>query len=256
MWGNLNDALAREMDVFVAKLAKGLPLRTCMDELAEGLPLNRAQFAKVLVYSFAGYFIFSLIFLGIVGSSWSYVLSLEERPKWMLGLFGSIGIFWIGMTSYLPGVIGRAKAAGINYNFVFPVFAIFLFWPTIFLIPHLPLIKKYLFLSMVGYSVLFNIALLLKKSTTHQKSEKGQDSNFQSENKREEFSSEDHYYQVLGITRVVSKDELKNAYRNLITKYHPDKVSHLGEEFIRIAEKRSKEINKAYEFLKTKHGDS
>jgi len=33
-------------------------------------------------------------------------------------------------------------------------------------------------------------------------------------------------------------------------KYHPDKVTHLGQEFRSVAEEKMKEINAAYDFLK------
>jgi hypothetical protein len=59
-------------------------------------------------------------------------------------------------------------------------------------------------------------------------------------------------YQILEIGRNASQEEVKQAYKRLAGKYHPDKVSHLGEEFQRLAEKRFKEIQEAYEALKVK----
>lgn len=56
-------------------------------------------------------------------------------------------------------------------------------------------------------------------------------------------------YRILGIERGVSKEEIKKAYRQLANQYHPDKVTHLGAEFRDLAEKRFKEIHKAYEAL-------
>ena len=47
-------------------------------------------------------------------------------------------------------------------------------------------------------------------------------------------------------------DILKHAYRLLAGKYHPDKVAHLGDEFKALAEKRFKEIQKAYQELCSK----
>ena len=38
----------------------------------------------------------------------------------------------------------------------------------------------------------------------------------------------------------------------IVSKYHPDKVEHLGDEFKVIAEKRFKEIQQAYQELKIK----
>jgi DnaJ like chaperone protein len=57
-------------------------------------------------------------------------------------------------------------------------------------------------------------------------------------------------YNILGIDRNASQEEIKRAYRQLAGKYHPDKVAHLGEEFKDLAEKRFKDIQKAYEKLR------
>ena len=57
-------------------------------------------------------------------------------------------------------------------------------------------------------------------------------------------------YRVLGIDRNASQENIKQAYRQLAGKYHPDKVEYLGEEFKTLAERRFKEIQRAYEELK------
>jgi len=51
------------------------------------------------------------------------------------------------------------------------------------------------------------------------------------------------YYAILGISRDASKDEIKNAYRKLALRYHPDRNKSLtsGEKF--------KEISEAYAIL-------
>jgi len=59
-------------------------------------------------------------------------------------------------------------------------------------------------------------------------------------------------YEVLGLARGASPDEIKRAYRELANKYHPDKVSHLGDEFKALAHKKFKEIQAAYEALAPK----
>lgn len=56
-------------------------------------------------------------------------------------------------------------------------------------------------------------------------------------------------YQVLRITRGASKEEIKAAYFNLIKQYHPDKVSHLGREFQKLADEKAQLINRAYQIL-------
>jgi len=57
-------------------------------------------------------------------------------------------------------------------------------------------------------------------------------------------------YRILDIDRGASQEDVKHAFRRLAGKYHPDKVEHLGEEFRALAEKRFKEIQKAYDELK------
>lgn len=52
------------------------------------------------------------------------------------------------------------------------------------------------------------------------------------------------YYEILGVPRSASEEEIKSAYRKLARKYHPD-VSKEGD-----AEARFKEIGEAYQVLK------
>jgi len=65
-------------------------------------------------------------------------------------------------------------------------------------------------------------------------------------------SSSAHWdpYQILGIERGASQETIKQTFRQLAGKYHPDKVEYLGDEFKALAEKRFKEIQRAYEELK------
>ena len=52
------------------------------------------------------------------------------------------------------------------------------------------------------------------------------------------------YYEILGVKRTASDDEIKRSYRKLAMKYHPDKNPNKKE-----AEERFKEINEAYAVL-------
>ena len=57
--------------------------------------------------------------------------------------------------------------------------------------------------------------------------------------------SKKDYYEVLGVEKTATADEIKKAYRKLAEKYHPDANSDNKEE----AEKKFKEIAEAYEVL-------
>ena len=60
----------------------------------------------------------------------------------------------------------------------------------------------------------------------------------------------DSSYRILEIERTASDEEVKKAYRRMAMKYHPDKVSHLGEEFKKTADEKFKKVNEAYEKIK------
>lgn len=56
-------------------------------------------------------------------------------------------------------------------------------------------------------------------------------------------------YDILGIRPGSSKQEIISAYKNAVKKYHPDKLSHLGEDFAKLANEKFVEIQKAYDTL-------
>jgi len=53
------------------------------------------------------------------------------------------------------------------------------------------------------------------------------------------------YYEVLGITKDATQDEIKRAYRRLAREYHPD----VSKETKEVAEEKFKEVSEAYEVL-------
>jgi len=57
-------------------------------------------------------------------------------------------------------------------------------------------------------------------------------------------------YGILGVNRSASIIDIKKAYRNMATKYHPDKVAYLGEDMRKIANEKFQQLSRAYETIK------
>lgn len=78
----------------------------------------------------------------------------------------------------------------------------------------------------------------------------------QGSNKREDTSTRTNKeqpkdpYEVLGVTRDMSKAEIRKAYLKLMGQYAPDHVSHLSEEFQKMAHEKCVAFNLAWERIK------
>lgn len=60
----------------------------------------------------------------------------------------------------------------------------------------------------------------------------------------------DSAYKILEIERAATNDDVKKAFRRMAMKYHPDKVSHLGDEYRKSADEKFKKVNEAYDKIK------
>ena len=60
----------------------------------------------------------------------------------------------------------------------------------------------------------------------------------------------DNPYATLGLTSDASDAEIDQAYRRLISQYHPDKLSGAATELRLQAEAKAREINSAYDRIK------
>lgn len=72
----------------------------------------------------------------------------------------------------------------------------------------------------------------------------------------DEISQENDAFEVLGLSKNASLDEVKACYKELVRQYHPDILMGRGEskEVIERSTKKLQEINEAYGRLKEKFG--
>lgn len=60
----------------------------------------------------------------------------------------------------------------------------------------------------------------------------------------------DQPYRVLGLTRDASDGEVDQAYRRLISQYHPDRLVGAASDLREQADRKAREINAAYDRIK------
>ena len=60
----------------------------------------------------------------------------------------------------------------------------------------------------------------------------------------------DEAYKLLGVSPSASLDEINKAYREKMSKSHPDKVSHLSEELQEKAVELTLKLNEAFDIIK------
>jgi hypothetical protein len=66
------------------------------------------------------------------------------------------------------------------------------------------------------------------------------------------FGPEAHAFEILDLKPTATSTEIAAGFHRLAQMYHPDKVAGLGPEFHALADKRMKEINAAYQLLKSR----
>ena len=68
------------------------------------------------------------------------------------------------------------------------------------------------------------------------------------------FNDPDSAYKILEIERTATDSEVKAAYRNMVKKYHPDKLLHMDEAYKKGAEEKFRKVQEAYEQLQKERG--
>lgn len=64
----------------------------------------------------------------------------------------------------------------------------------------------------------------------------------------------DSAYKILEVSQEATDEEVKKAYRDMAIRFHPDKVSHLGDDVRKAAEEKFKQVNEAWEQIKRQRG--
>jgi DnaJ like chaperone protein len=68
------------------------------------------------------------------------------------------------------------------------------------------------------------------------------------------YADTDSDYKILEIHNSAPDEEVKKAYKKMAIKFHPDKVSHLGEEYQQDAKEKFQKVQQAYENIKKQRG--
>ncbi|MDC0080730.1 TerB family tellurite resistance protein [Flavobacteriaceae bacterium] len=64
----------------------------------------------------------------------------------------------------------------------------------------------------------------------------------------------DNAYKILELDKSATNDQIKKSYRELAKKHHPDKVQHLGDAYVKAAQDKFQQIQKAYQNIKNERG--
>ncbi len=64
------------------------------------------------------------------------------------------------------------------------------------------------------------------------------------------------WYEVLNVSPNADTQEIRRAYKSLMSQYHPDKVASLGAELRELCERKTKEINTAYDRAMVERGSA
>ena len=71
------------------------------------------------------------------------------------------------------------------------------------------------------------------------------------------FSKEkniDNAYDILGISKTASDDQIKTVYRKMVKKYHPDKLTGVSEDVVKMAKEKFQSVKDAYDKIRQKRG--
>jgi DnaJ like chaperone protein len=105
-------------------------------------------------------------------------------------------------------------------------------------------------LGLVGYWGTSALIKFFKKESEWTTNQQNNQNSYQKQDEpkqKPESSTNKAWFEILEVHPSSSLADIKTAYKKKISMYHPDKVSSMGPEFNEIAQKKSKEINAAYD---------
>ena len=71
------------------------------------------------------------------------------------------------------------------------------------------------------------------------------------------FSKEkniDNAYDILGVSQTASDDQIKTVYRKMVKKYHPDKLTGVSEDVVKMAKEKFQSVKDAYDKIRQQRG--
>ncbi len=68
------------------------------------------------------------------------------------------------------------------------------------------------------------------------------------------FKSADDAYKILEISKDASDSEIKKAYREMVKKYHPDKLAGMDEAYVKGAQEKFNKVQEAYDKIRKERG--
>lgn len=89
------------------------------------------------------------------------------------------------------------------------------------------------------------------KDKNNQKANQNKNENY-NQNAQHSINSVNEAFKILQIHTTASIEEIKSAYKLKIKEYHPDRLETFGDELKILAQKKTQEINKAYNLIKEK----
>jgi DnaJ-domain-containing protein 1 len=107
--------------------------------------------------------------------------------------------------------------------------------------------------GLVGF-VIMNAFIDNRRVKTQQR-EGSENANAERERTRKDRSARKDdiphtWWEILNVDKNATAEQIKEAFRKEISKYHPDRVEGLGIELRELADRKAKEVNGAYAVAK------